>query len=96
MITTGLRPVLYEMKVEKTLRFSQSFGGPRLFGLPFVFPKSQSFGRPPILAIAALTVLILTMETVANGPGTHLQRSSTAKRKIVSQGDSANAAAVSI
>ena len=91
-----LRPVLYEMKVEKTLRFSQSFGGPRLFGLPFVFPKSQSFGRPPILAISALTVLILTMETVANGTSTHLQRSSTAKRKISSLGDSANAAAVSI
>jgi hypothetical protein len=57
----ALRPVLYEMKVEKTLRFSQSFERPRLFGLRFVFPKSQSFGRPPILAIPALTVLILTM-----------------------------------
>ena len=91
-----LRPVLYKMKVEKTLKIFQSFGRLQVFGLPFVFSEFQNFGRPPILAIPALTVLILTMETVANGPGTHLQRSSTAKRKIVSQGDSANAAAVSI
>ena len=91
-----LRPGLYEMKVEKTLKIFQSFGRLQLFGLRFVFPKFQSFGRPPVLAIPALTVLILTMWTVADGPGTHLQRSSTAKRKIVSQGDSANAAAVSI
>jgi hypothetical protein len=82
--------------VPKTLKNFQSFGRLQLFGLRFVFPKSQSFGRPPVLAIPALTVLILTMWTVANGPGTHLQRSSTAKRKIVSQGDSANAAAVSV
>jgi hypothetical protein len=94
--TILLRPGLYEMKVEKTLKFFQSFGRLQLFGLWFVFPKFQSFGRPPVLAIPALTVLILTMQTLANGPGTHLQRSSTAKRKIVSQGDSANAAAVSI
>jgi hypothetical protein len=85
------------MKVEKTLKnFHQSFGRLQLFGLRFVFPKFQSFGQPPVLAIPALTVLILTMWTVADGPGTHLQWSSTAKRKIVSQGDSANAAAVSI
>jgi hypothetical protein len=82
--------------LEKTLKIFQSFGRLQLFGLRFVFPKFQSFGRPPVLAIPALTVLILTMQTLANGPGTHLQRSSTAKRKIVSQGDSANAAAVSI
>jgi hypothetical protein len=56
-----LRPVLYEMKVEKTLKIFQSFGRLQLFGLRFVFPKFQSFGRPPILAIPALTVLILTM-----------------------------------
>jgi len=84
------------MKVQKTLKKFQSFGALRTFGLRFVFPKFQSFGRPPVLAIPALTVLILTMWTVANGPGTHLQRSSTAKRKIVSQGDSANAASMSI
>jgi uncharacterized protein (DUF1810 family) len=49
------------MKVEKTLKFFQSFGRLQLFGLWFVFPKFQSFGRPPVLAIPALTVLILTM-----------------------------------
>ena len=55
-----LRLVLYEMKVEKTRKFFQSFGRLQLFGLRFVFPKFQSFGRPPVLAIPALTVLILT------------------------------------
>ena len=65
-------------------------------GIYYVFPKFQSFGRPPILVIPALTVLILTMDTVANAPITHLQRSSTANRKSSSLGASANAAAVSI
>jgi len=99
VVIFSLRPGLYRMKVEKTLKFFQSFGRLRFFGLRFVFfvfSEFQSFGRPPILAIPALTVLILTMETVANGPSTHLQRSSSAKRKIPSLGDSANAAAVSI
>ena len=57
----GVRPGLYEMKVEKTLKIFQSFGRLQVFGLPFVFSEFQNFGRPPILAIPALTVLILTM-----------------------------------
>ena len=57
-----LRPGLYEMKVEKTLKIFQSFGRlHQVFGLPFVFSEFQNFGRAPILAIPALTVLILTM-----------------------------------
>jgi len=84
------------MQVEKTQKFGV-LGRFRFLVLGSFSSFSPTFRVWPAAdSRHSSTVLILTMETVANGPGTQLQRSSTAKRKIVSHGDLATATAVSI